>query len=112
MRRPIIGRWSFNVGFLLAHQIAESGGVWVSCTYCKRWDPVDLSKLILKRNPLFSLWNRRPPCPTCGRRLSFHAHHAPGAPVIPLITDDPHQTDDLHRAWERERRRLIGLRDD
>lgn len=110
-RRPIIGIWSANVGYLLAHKVAEGGNVWVSCTCCKRWDPVDLPKLVIAKNPLFSLWNRRPPCPGCGRPLSFHGHHAPGARVIPFITDDPHQTHDLHSAWERERRRLMGLKD-
>jgi hypothetical protein len=29
-----------------------------------------------------------------------------------LLTDDPRQTDELHRAWERERRRMIGLKDE
>lgn len=108
-RRPIIGQWSSNVGHLLAHKVADGGGCWVSCSRCKTWEPVDLAKLILKRNPLFSLWNRHPPCPTCGDRMTFHAHHAPGAIVIPLFTDERHYTDDLHRAWERERRRVLGM---
>lgn len=108
-RRPVIGLWSTNVGYLLAHKVADGGGAWVSCSRCRTWEPLDLAKLVIRRNPLFSLWNRRPPCPKCGERLSFHGHHAPGARVIPFFTDDPRLTDDLHRAWERERRRLIGL---
>lgn len=110
-RRPVIGIWSANVAYLLAHKVSEGGNVWVSCSRCGTWEPVDLAKLVIKRNPLFSLWNRRPPCPGCGQPLSFHAHHAPGARVIPLFTDDPHQTDDLHAAWERERRRMLGVKD-
>jgi hypothetical protein len=110
-RRPIIGQWSSNVGFLLAHKVADGGNVWVSCTRCKVWEPIDLPALVIKRNPLFSLWNRRPRCPGCREPLSLHAHHAPGARVIPLLTDDPRQTDDLHRAWERERRRMIGIKE-
>lgn len=111
-RTPIIGNWSANVGYLLAHKVAEGGNVWVSCGRCKKWEPIDLANLVIKRNPLFSLWNRHPKCPDCGTPLNFHAHHAPGARVIPLHTDDPHQTDELHKAWERERRRMLGIRED
>lgn len=110
-RRPIIGLWSANVGYLLAHKVAEGGDCWVHCSRCKLWEPVDLAKLVIKRGPLFSLWNRRPTCPKCkNHRVSFHAHHAPGARVIPLLTDDPHYTDDLHRAYEVDRRRRLGIR--
>jgi hypothetical protein len=108
-RRQSIGLWSSNVGYLLAFQVAEGGGAWVCCSRCKTWEPVDLAKLIIKRNPLFSLWDRRPPCPTCKSPLSFHAHHAPAARVIPLHNEDPAQSADLHRAWERERRRAVGI---
>jgi hypothetical protein len=107
-RRPIIGRWSQNIGYLLAHQVAEGGGTWASCSGCGTWKPVDPAGLIIEKGPLLSLWNRRPPCRQCGRSISFHAQHAPGARVIPLLTDDPHQTDDLHRAYDRERRRERG----
>jgi hypothetical protein len=30
---------------------------------------------------------------------------------MPLHTDDPDQTADLHAAWERERRRMLGMKD-
>lgn len=108
VRTPIIPSWSSNVGFLLAHQITSDGGVWVSCSRCKTWEKVDLAKLIQKTNPLLSLWNRRPKCKGCGEPHSFHGTHAPGHRVIPFLTDDPHQTDELHRAYERERRRMLG----
>jgi hypothetical protein len=110
-RRPIIGRWSYNVGYLLAHKVADGGGVWVACGPCNTWEPVNLARIILAKGPLYSLWNRRTPCPTCKTPMTFHAHHAPGSPVIPLTTDDPRYTDDLHRAAERERRRMIGMPD-
>ena len=110
-RYPIIGQWSANVAYLLAHEVSEGGGCWVSCGYCKTWTKVDLAKLVIKMNPLASLWNRHPPCPTCAKPMTFHAVHAPNARVIPLQTDDPRYTDDLHAAWKREKRRLQGLRD-
>ena len=98
-----------NVGFLLAHKVAEEGNACVCCQRCGTWEPVDLAKVVIARNPLFSRWKRRPPCPACGQPVSFHARHAPGARVIPLLTDDPHQTDELHQAWKREWRRMLGI---
>jgi hypothetical protein len=108
VRYPIIGTWSANVGYLLAHQVQDGGGVWVRCAKCATWEPVNLPRLVIERTPLFSLWNRRPPCPACGCKLTFHGHHASGARVIPFTTDNPAQTNDLHAAWDRERRRLRG----
>lgn len=110
-RRPIIGRWSANVSYLLAYQVSEGGGVWVSCNRCGIWKSVNLTKLVIEKNPLLSLWNRRPICKGCKMPLTFHARHAPGARVIPLITDEPDYTNDLHRAWKREQRRLQGYED-
>ena len=112
VRRPIIPRWSSNIGFLLAHQVTSEGGAWVSCSRCGTWDKLDLAKLVIDRGPLLSLWNRAPRCKRCGNAHTFHGHHSLGTPVIPFRTDDPHQTDDLHRAYERERRRMAGMSED
>ena len=112
MRRPIIPRWSSNIGYLLAHQVAHEGGAWVSCSRCGTWDKVDLAKLIIETGPLLSLWNRHPKCRGCGQPHTFHGHHAPGVPVIPFRTDDRNQTADLHAAYERERKRLAGFSSD
>lgn len=111
LRRPVIPSWSVNASMLLAHKLKDGGETYVSCTTCKLWQPVDLARLIIERGALVSLWNRRPTCTGCGNRLTFMATWAPGHRVIPLITDDPHQTDDLHRAWLREFRRMKGFRD-
>jgi hypothetical protein len=110
VRRPVIGLWSENIGYLLAHKVADGGGCWVRCGKCNTWDEVDLAGLVIKRGPLLSLWNRSPRCPKCGGRLSFHAHHAPNARVIPLQTDEADYTDEIHKRYEMDRRRRLRIR--
>lgn len=95
---------------LLAHKLAFGGNAWVRCGHCKTWEEVNLANLIIQKGALFSLWNRRPSCKKCGFGLSFHAHHAPNARVILLITDDPAYTNEIHLRYELDRRRRLGIR--
>jgi len=105
----MIPRWSQNVAYLLAHQIHDGGRAWLNCTRCKTRREVDLAALIIKMNPLYSLWERRPLCPTCKGAMFVNATWSnKGAFVIPLIGAD---AADLHAAWHREQRRLAGWKD-
>lgn len=101
-----------TLGDLLAGGIVDGGKFSVSCASCKDWrvlTHVQIAKLIQTRNPLWSPWNRHPPCPTCGHGRTFHAG---GAPVRPLITPSVEDTAEMHWAWQRERdrRRGVGVR--
>jgi hypothetical protein len=97
-----------TLGDLLAKNIADGGKFSISCSACADWRVLtneQIAKMIMKWNPLWSPWNRRPPCPTCGRGRTFHAG---GSPVRPLLTPSLDDTRDLHYAWWRERNRRLG----
>lgn len=90
--------------------------VHASCSRCKRWDLVDLERVITKHGPRFSFWNRRPPCPKCKPdRLSFLAGR-PGAGVwLTRMFDLPQaHVDRIHdrwrASWPRERRDCLPVR--
>lgn len=103
--RPIIQTWSQNVGRMLS-RYPQGCEAWIVCSRCKTNEPVDLFKLCDRFGPLFSLWNRRPPCPTCGDGRFFTSHHSKGAFVWPMTTDEPWLTNDLHRVYEETKRRV------
>src|ERR1700761_4533220 len=94
----VIPKWSLTVSHMLATEGAE---VWINCTGCNWRKPIDLRRLVMQRNPLFCLWDRRPICKTCGRKLLINGHHAAGAIVLPLIThgEDRGVVARLHSEW-------------
>lgn len=99
---PMIQRWSYDVGSMMAQQILTGARVFRRCGRCNTWEPVNLAKLVEKMNPLFSLHGRRPPCEVCGTKQTFHISHAPGAVVLPMSTPaDDRQVQLLHKAWKR-----------
>lgn len=100
--RPIIQTWSKNVGRMIAHH-PDGCEAWIVCSRCKTRDPVDLFALAQRYGPLFSLWNRRPPCPKCGDGRFFTSHHSKGAFVWPMTTDLLVTTEELHEIYERTR---------
>ncbi len=100
--RPIIQTWSMNLGRMLAHT-PDGCEAWIVCSRCKTTEAVDLFKLAQRYGPLFSLWNRRPPCPRCGDERFFTSHHSSGAFVWPMTTDEPWLTNDLHEVYRKMR---------
>lgn len=96
--RPIIPRWSQNVGRMLAGY-PEGREAWIICSRCNTRDSVDLFKLCEVYGPAFSLWNRRPKCPVCGEERFFTAHHNSRDFVRPLITDLLSTTAYLHEIY-------------
>lgn len=109
MPRPALIPTAFStLGDLLAEVLVDGAKFSVSCSMCKDWrvlTPDQIAALIQKNNPLWSPWNRHPPCLTCGRKRTFHIG---GSPVRPMITPTPEDAADLHRAWLRERNRRRG----
>jgi hypothetical protein len=75
--------------------------IWIVCSRCKTNDLVDVFKLSEKYGPLWSPWNRRPPCPKCGDPRFFTGHHNSADFVRPLFTEEPGYTDDLHEIYEK-----------
>jgi len=108
--RPIIPNFTFTVSDLLANSIINQGKFVVSCAECKDWRVLtneQMAELVLKNNPLWSPWNRKPPCPTCGRGRSFHATPGTSGPSRVLTTTFPEDVVDLHYAHRRERNRRL-----
>lgn len=100
-----------TLGDILADGISDKGRMSLTCTACKSWHDfthVEIAGLIRKHNPLWSPWNRRPPCPTCGKARLFLIG---GSPMRPMTTADPNETRDLHFAHWRERNRRLGMGD-
>lgn len=100
-RFPIIPGWTQTVGRLLA----EGAVVHAHCSGCGVTHHPGLEKLQARFGPLYSLWNRHPSCPTrCRGKLTFAALR-PDAAMWPTLmrTDDPRQTDELHRIWRADR---------
>jgi hypothetical protein len=92
----------------LANNLVDGGRLSVSCSACKDWRDltnVQIAAMIVKFNPLYSPWDRRPPCPTCGRPRTFQVG---GSPMRPCLSPAPQHTRDLHFAWWRERQRRLG----
>ena len=107
----VIPRWSFNAAYLLAHKVAHGGEAYLSCTKCGVRVPLNLAEIILKKNPLWSPWNRRPKCPTCGGAQLVTGAWSKGAFVVPLIDGSDLETAELHRQWKLYERWLAGHRD-
>jgi hypothetical protein len=108
MGNGIIPRWSQNVGFLLATQVMHGGEAWLVCSKCGTHEKLNLANIIETKNPLWSPWNRRPPCPTCGGLRFINGCWSKTAFVVPFINGDESDVTDLHAAWVREQRRRIG----
>lgn len=111
----IIPKWSRNLGYMLANSLRVDPEtppieVYVGCSRCQTRDrltPTKLAELLLEKGPLYSLWNRRPKCRTCGgERYYSGSSGGPGAIVFPLATDaDNVSVVSIHEAWRQERQR-------
>jgi len=76
--------WQSTVG-----QMRSSGAaVYLACTSqgCGRSTPMNLTDVAAKFGDDFSLWNRRPVCPECGRVGHYMASPGAGTPYRPLRT--------------------------
>lgn len=109
----IIPQWAQNAAYLLAHAVEYGGEAWVNCHTCKTRTPLNLARIIIAKNPLWSPWDRRPKCKVCGQPMLLHGHWSKsGSVVIPFITGgkpvDLIQVRELHAAWRREEQRLKG----
>lgn len=97
---------------LLANGLVHGGKFSVSCSSCSIWRVLsheEIARLIEKQNPLWSPYNRSPPCPVCGRGRTFHATPGSSGPARPLITPSKDDARDLHYAAWRERNRRLKL---
>ena len=108
----MIPRWSSTAAYLLANQIVHGGDAWLSCSRCETRVPLNLAEIILKRNPLWSPWNRSPKCPTCGGRQLISGAWSKDAFVIPLINASVQEAEELHGQWKRYERWLAGSRNE
>lgn len=115
--RPILQQWTHTVAEMLAAVVKDGARVVRSCPSCDVWEeltPVQLAKLVEVKNPLYSLVNRRPPCPSCGRRMNIHTTPGSSGPFAWLHSDWPEDVNPIHAAWKREhnRRRKLGPPDE
>lgn len=113
MVKSVIIPTSFStLGDLLANGVADGGKFSVSCSSCSIWRVLtheETAQMIVKFNPLWSPYNRHPPCPACGRPRTFHATPSSSGPARPLITPSPDDSRDLHYAAWRERNRRLKM---
>lgn len=101
-----------TVADLLANGVINGGKLSVSCSSCSDWRVLtheQIAKLVESKNPLWSPYNRRPLCPSCGRGRTFHATPGSSGPARPLLTPRPEDAAELHHAWWRERNRRLKL---
>jgi hypothetical protein len=113
----IIPKWSMNAGYMLAHQVMDGAEFWLNCSKCDRpRRKLNLPKIVLAENPLWSPWGRRPVCELCGGQQFINGHHSdkPGSMVYPLIVQrgDPewHEVVEYHAVWRREQERLCPIK--
>lgn len=82
------------------------GDVFARCSRCDTRERVDLDTVIEKMGPLYSFWNKHPPCPaeSCDDRLYFLTLRL-GDNVWPLHMKDgePGQVAFLDAAWRADR---------
>lgn len=94
----MIPSWTETIGDLRA---AEGVQVHQRCDRCQVGSVVDLDALIAEFGPLYSLWNRRPPCPApgCGGRIWYRAQ--PRNYFHKILDDAPdHLVDEIHQRWK------------
>ncbi|MBP6876535.1 MAG: hypothetical protein KBC34_00815 [Phenylobacterium sp.] len=92
----MIPLWSEDLGHMLEARVA----VEEICSRCQRKRFLDLAAMAAKLGPRYSLWNRRPPCPTpgCGDRLWFRAQ-PPNAWHKIMCDVPPAMVEGLHARW-------------
>lgn len=87
--------------------IDEPAKVTAHCGGCKsRY--VDLERVRREQGPLFSFWNRHPPCPVCRRRVFFYAQRA-NVWKSDMENGPPGEVAELHLAWRAERCSSQGI---
>lgn len=91
----MIPEWTEDVGRLAA---AEAQ-VEFRCSHCQSGHPVALGPLNAEFGPRYSLWNRRPPCPTCGEAGWYRAQPKGGAWQKILHDAPPDLVEPLHQRW-------------
>lgn len=97
----MIFAWSRTIGDLRA----DGAEVRAHCSRCSRTDAVDLAAAEAALGPLFTYWNKRPPCPTgCGDEIMYIAVR-PDAGVWPthMREADQVQVDLIEAAWRADR---------
>lgn len=98
-RYNIVFEWTRTVESL----IAEGAQVTACCDGKCPSRYVDLAMIRERFGPLFSFWNRRPPCPTCDRQVFFYAQRA-NVWLTHMRDGMPGDVEELHRAWREDRR--------
>lgn len=53
---------------------------------CRRWALESFDTLIMNHGPDFMVWDRRPPCPTCGTAAHYMASPGPSTPFRPMLS--------------------------
>lgn len=81
----LIPTWCETVGDCIEH------GVIIKryCENCQRRNPVDLIEMAIELGPDYWLWDRRTPCPYCGRMLPFMFTPGKSTPTTPMLSTNP-----------------------
>ncbi len=94
-RAFMIPQWTEDLGQLMA----AGAKVEFRCSGCQTGHPVALGALKTRFGPLYSLWNRRPPCPRCGEPGWYRAQPKGGAWQKILHDAPPDLVEPLHQRW-------------
>lgn len=96
-RALMIPSWTETIAAL---RETEGVRVFQKCSTCQAEGLVDLDAMIAEFGPLYSLWNREPPCPSgCGGRLWYRAQ--PAAYFHRILKDAPdYLVEDIHQRWK------------
>lgn len=77
-----IPQWAATVGALRDNGVAVKAFCTARPEECDfKRDPVDLDLIIADKGEAYSLWDRRPPCPICGRGLLLMYRHGVMRPM-------------------------------
>lgn len=81
-RRPMA--WQRSLGEMKEHgtSVAQTS----DCKCASRWVDLNLDALLTLHGPEWVLWDRKPPCPRCGKPGHYMASPGPGTPFRPLQT--------------------------
>jgi hypothetical protein len=97
-RHNVVFAWTETVESL----IAEGAQVTACCDGKCKSRYVDLQAIRERFGGKFSFWDRRPPCPTCDRRVFFYAQRA-NVWLTHMRDGMPGEVERLHRAWREAR---------
>ncbi len=70
----------------LGEMIERGTSVFQTCSHCHWRDDVDLAALESRNGSDYMLWDKQPPCPSCGQRTHFMASPALSTPYRPLLS--------------------------